>query len=112
MAMKYAIVQSGGRQYKVEEGTDILIDKLNTPIGSKFDFPQVLLYRNGETVLIGTPFVDSVEINGKIAAVIKGDKIRVSKFKAKVRYRKTMGMRPQYTKIHVENIVFKGKKVS
>lgn len=107
--MKYAVVVSGGKQYIVNEGEEFLVDKLDVVKDAKYTFPQVLLVRDEEKLLIGTPYVDEAEVSGKVLDIVKGDKITISKFKAKVHYRRKMGFRPVLTKIKIESISADGK---
>ena len=102
--MKYAIVQQGGKQYKITEGCEILVDRINDAKEGKYEFAKVLMVRDGEEIFIGQPNVTKYKVIGKLIGEVKGEKIRVSKFKAKVRYDKTIGFRPKYTKIIVEKI--------
>lgn len=97
--MKYAVVRTQGHQYKVEEGQDFLVPKADD-----FAF-EVLLVVDNEKVTMGDPIVKSHKVNLKVTdPLVKGEKIRVFKYKAKSRYRKTIGSRPQYSQIHVESI--------
>lgn len=105
--MKYAIVVSGGKQYKVSEGEEIKIDKLKAIKGDKYPFQQILLIRSDDDIAIGTPYVTKGEVMGKIIGEEKGEKITISKFKAKVHYRRKMGFRPLYTKVKIESISLK-----
>lgn len=102
--MKYAVIISGGKQYKVSEGNTILVDNLDGENGKTINFPQILLVRTEKSIIIGNPFVEGANVCGKILDTVLGKKINVIKFKAKVRYRRKIGFRPQYTKILIENI--------
>jgi large subunit ribosomal protein L21 len=106
--MNYAIIKTGGKQYQVEEGKEILVDRIEAVEASSVDFPDVLLTRLGDDVLVGTPIVADARVTGKLVEQVKGDKIRVSKFKAKVNYRKTMGFRAQLSRILIESITVGG----
>ncbi len=108
--MKYAVIQSGGKQYKVEEGKEILIDRLNCQEGEKVNFDRILLVRTDEEILIGDPLVKGAKVSGRLIKEIKGKKLKVSKFKAKVRYRKTIGFRPKYSQVLIEKISLVKKK--
>lgn len=100
--MKYAVVRIGGKQYKVEEGKEILVDKLIDP--KKFE-ADVLLTVDGDKVKVGKPKVDGGKVTLKVVTEVeKGEKIDVYKFKAKSRYKKHTGFRPQYTRLSVEKI--------
>ncbi len=107
--MKYAIIQSGGKQYKVSEGDEILVDKLDSEKGKPYAFPQVLMVRNEDDLLIGTPTVSSAKVTGQLSDPVKGKKISIFKYKAKVHYRRKMGFRPLYTKVKIESISLKSK---
>lgn len=102
--MQYAIIQSGGKQYKVSEKEEITVDRLSAEEGSDYLFPEVLLIKSEDNLYIGEPVVSSAVVSGKVIKHIKGDKVRVSKFKAKVNYRRTIGFRPYQTKVLIEKI--------
>jgi large subunit ribosomal protein L21 len=102
--MKYAIIQSGGKQYKVVEGGFVEVDKIDLEEGKDFVFEDVLLVSNDGVAKIGQPQVKGASVSGKIDSQFKGDKIRVAKFKAKARYRRVQGFRPQLTRIKIEKI--------
>lgn len=105
--MKYAVIKTGGKQYKVHEGEEILVDKLKITAGSKYIFPEVLFVRDEDKIHIGNPHVAKAGVTGKVMGDVKGKKITVTKFKAKVHYRKRMGFRPQYSKVLIEAIKLK-----
>ena len=101
--MKYAVLESGGKQHLVSEGEKIAVDKLNEEDGKKYQFSKVLMIRDEEKIVIGTPYIKNALVEGKIINQTKGEKIKVSKFRAKVRYRRTIGFRPLYTNILIDN---------
>lgn len=107
----YAVIKANGKQYRVAEGEIVTIDKIEGKEGDKIDFPEVLLVVDGEKVQIGQPTVTGVKVTAKILAQFKGEKIRVARFKAKVRYRRVKGFRPLLTKIQIEKIVTAGPKL-
>lgn len=99
---KYAVVKLQGKQYQVSEKDEILVDKVKDL--KKID-PEVLLFVDGDKVKVGTPTVPGVKVKVKVLEEMqKGTKIDVYKFKAKSRYRKHIGFRPQLTKLLVEKI--------
>ena len=102
--MKYAIIDSGGKQYKVIEGGLVEVDKIDLESGKDYTFEKVLLVSNDGVATIGQPHVNGASVSGKIIAQVKGDKIRVAKFKAKARYRRVQGYRHQFTRIQIEKI--------
>jgi large subunit ribosomal protein L21 len=101
--MKYAIIKTGGKQYKVSEGDIIEVDKLPEKDG-KVVFEEVLFLVDGTNVKIGKPTVKGQAVIGKVLGVLKGKKIRVSKFKSKVRYRRVSGFRASLTKVQIETV--------
>ena len=108
LTMKYAIVTSGGKQYRVSEGETVVVDQLPVAVDSVYEFPEVLLFVDGD-VQVGKPSLTDVTVSGKVIEHTKGEKIRVSKFKAKAKYRRTTGFRAALTKIQIEHISQKTK---
>lgn len=98
--MNYAVIRLNGKQYKVSEGEEILIDRLADP---KVE-PEVLLVADGDKVSVGKPIVSGSKVKIKILGEEMGEKIHGLKYKAKSRYRKHWGFRPQYTKLLIEKI--------
>jgi len=98
--MKYAVARINGRQYRVEEGMEILIDRLD----GKAVVPEVLMISDENAVKVGTPVLDKVKINVKVLGEEKGDKVNVRKFRAKSRYRRRMGFTPLYTRVQIGKI--------
>jgi large subunit ribosomal protein L21 len=99
---KFAVIRIGGKQYKVSEGEEILVDKLSDL--TKID-PEVLLFVDGEKIEIGTPVLSKIKVKVKVLVGLeKGEKIRIFKYKAKSRERKHTGFRPQYTRLLIEKI--------
>ena len=104
--MKYAIIQSGGKQYKAVPGETIQVDKLPNQVDDKVVLDQVLFIADGvKKVTIGTPLVKGAKVQTTVTDQIKGPKIRVFKYKPKVRYRKRQGHRQKYTLLRVDKIV-------
>lgn len=102
--MDYAVIKTGGKQYKVSEGETIEVDKLAASQDGVVNFDQVLLVVRENKVEIGTPTMAGVTVKAKVLEQKKGEKIRVAKFKSKVRYRRVMGFRPLLTKVKIEKI--------
>lgn len=103
--MEYAVFKSGGKQYKVSLGDVVEVEKLEVKEGDELSLDSVLFYALDNIYKIGTPVLSDVKLTGKVLAQIKGKKIRVSKFKSKVRYRRVGGHRQLLTKIKIEKIV-------
>lgn len=104
MLVKYVVVKIGGSQYKVKEGDEIEVDRLSANDG-EIELEKVLLLIDDNQITIGQPTIEDIKIKAKILSQLKGDKIRVSRFKAKSRYRKVKGFRPSLTKIKIVGIV-------
>ena len=101
----YAIVAAGGKQYRVEPGQRLEIDKLDVAPGSTIDLPEVLLIADGESVTVGQPTVPGARVVAEVLREVKGKKIIVFKYKAKVRYRRKTGHRQRYSQVVVRDIV-------
>ena len=99
----YAIIKTGGKQYNVEEGKVITIEKLDVSEGDKVTFEEVLLL-SGDTVKIGQPIVEGAKVIAKVLAQGKEKKIRIFKYKAKSNYRRRQGHRQPFTKVQIEKI--------
>lgn len=102
--MKYAVVKIGGKQYLVEEGCQLDVDKLPYQEGEKINFDQVLLLVDGDKISIGQPILKDIKVSAKIINHHKGRKIRVAKFKAKTGYRRVRGFRPSFTSVLINKI--------
>lgn len=99
---KYAVVRIGGKQYKAIEGKEILVDKLADP--KKFS-AEVLLMVDEEKVQVGKPVLKDAKIKIKVVTDMeKGEKVEIYKFKAKSRYKRHTGFRPQFTRLLIEKI--------
>lgn len=99
----YAIIATGGKQYRVSEGDVIYVEKLDAQADSTVSFDVLLMGGDGE-VKVGTPVVDGVKVEGKVVGQIRGEKIVVFKYKAKKNYRRKQGHRQPYTKIEITKI--------
>ena len=100
----YAVVESGGKQYRVEEGDTLRVEKLPGDVGQTIAFDNVLLYSDGETVKVGQPVLSDVAVNGHIVEQGKADKIIVFKYKRRKRFRRKQGHRQQYTAVKIDKI--------
>ncbi len=99
----YAVIETGGKQYKVSENQIVFVEKLDLEIGKKIDFDALLVEKDGE-VKIGAPFVQGVKVKGEVVEHGKGDKLVVFKYKAKKNYRRKYGHRQPFTKIKIMSI--------
>lgn len=100
-----AIIELGGKQYTVEQGTTLIVDHQHQDVGSSFDVGAMLLASaDAKTVKVGTPIVDGSKVTLKVEEHLKGEKVRVFKIKAKKRYMRTQGFRPHQTRLTVTAI--------
>lgn len=100
--MQYAIIQTGGKQYQVELGQELLVELLHAEGLVTFD--QVLLVVDGDKVEVGTPTVAGTVVTATVIGDVKGEKIDILRYKSKSRYRKHTGHRQKYTKVKIESI--------
>ncbi|MBR2216583.1 MAG: 50S ribosomal protein L21 [Selenomonadaceae bacterium] len=100
----YAIIATGGKQYKVAEGDTVLVEKLAVEEGESVTFDKVLTVVSDADVRVGKPYLDGVKVTGKVEVQGKGKKIRIFKYKAKSNYRRRQGHRQPYTKVLIEKI--------
>ena len=102
---KFAVIQTGGKQYIVKEGQSLRVEKLkNTLKDGVVSFDQVLLTVDGKEVKVGKPFVENAAVVAKIKAEGKAKKVTILRYKSKTRERKKKGHRQPYTEISIENI--------
>jgi large subunit ribosomal protein L21 len=100
----YAVVATGGKQYKVEEGDVLRFEKLSGDVGDEVTFDQVLLIADGEEVRIGQPLVEGAMVKGNIIEQGKSKKVIVFKYKRRKRYRRKQGHRQQFTAVKISAI--------
>ena len=102
----YAIIATGGKQYKVAEGDVIKVERLGAAAGEAVTFDQVLAVLDGENTKIGAPTVEGASVEAKVVKNGKGKKIRIFKYNPKKGYRKRQGHRQPYTKVEIGKISF------
>ena len=100
----YAIIKTGGKQYRVQEGDSIFVEKLNADVDSNVVFDQVLAVVNDGDVEVGTPVIEGAKVTAKVLAQGKEKKVLVFKYKAKSNYRRRQGHRQPFTKVAIEKI--------
>jgi len=101
----YAIIETGGKQYKITPGQTVDVDRLNVTEGGTIELSKVLLIANGDRVTVGTPIIDGAKVVATSQEEGKGKKTIVFKYKPKVRYRKKTGHRQFYTRLVIDKIV-------
>jgi large subunit ribosomal protein L21 len=100
----YAVVNTGGKQYKVQQGEVLRVEKIPGDVGSPVTFDRVLMFSDGENVNIGQPVLDNVAVEGHIVEQGKAKKIIVFKYKKRKRYRRTQGHRQTFTAVQIDSI--------
>jgi large subunit ribosomal protein L21 len=100
----YAVVATGGKQYRVEAGEILRVEKLGGEVGAEVAFDQVLMFSDGETVRIGQPLLEGAFVRGHIVEQGKSRKIIVFKFKRRKRYRRKQGHRQLFTAVKIDTI--------
>lgn len=103
--MKYAVIQTGGKQYKVFEGETLSVEKLPGQPKAKLSFDQVLLIIDDKKTDFGQPYIKKASVSAEIIEQFKDKKVRVAKFRAKSKYRRVRGHRQQLTKIKIIKIM-------
>ncbi len=102
--MKFAVIETGGKQYQVAPGLKLKIEKLETAAGSALVFDKVLLVVDGDEVNIGAPYVSGAAVEAKVLKQGKGDKKIVFKYHSKTRYRKKKGHRQLFTEVEIVSV--------
>ena len=100
----YAIIETGGKQYRVQEGDTLFVEKLDVTAGETVEFEKVLAVSNDGKLSVGTPYVEGVKVNATVVEQGKGPKVIIFKYKAKKDYRKKQGHRQPFTKVKIEKI--------
>lgn len=100
----FAVVTISGKQYKVSKGDVILVERLEEKVGDTITIPEVLLVSDEGKTKVGKPAIKGIAVKAKVLGQEKGEKINVRRFKSKVRYRKSTGFRPQFTKLEILSI--------
>ena len=100
----FAIIETGGKQYKVQDGDIIFVEKMDAQEGQTVKFDKVLALIDGENVKIGTPVVNNAQVTASVVKNGRSRKIFVFKYNAKKNYRRRQGHRQPYTKLKIENI--------
>ena len=100
----YAVIKTGGKQYKVSEGQYLRIESLKAEEGAQVEFDQVLMVADGDNVTVGAPLVDGGKVTGKILSHGRGKKVKIIKFRRRKHHRKQMGHRQNYTEVLIEKI--------
>ena len=104
----YAVIRTGGKQYKVQENQTLRVENLDGTQGASVDFDDVLLFSDGKSITLGTPNIEDVLVKAHIIDQGKDKKVIVFKQKRRKGYRRTRGHRQEYTEVHIDSIIFPG----
>ena len=100
----YAVIKTGGKQYRVSEGQTLKIEKLPNEPGDSIEFDQVLMVGEGDDIKVGSPFVDGSKVKATVVAQARAKKINIIKFKRRKHYMRRMGHRQYYTEVKITGI--------
>lgn len=101
----YAVLKSGGKQYRVRSGESVRLEALPAAVGAKVSFDQVLMVGEGESVRVGGPYVAGAQVRGTVLAHGRGEKERIFKLRRRKHSQKTQGHRQSYTEVRIDDIV-------
>ena len=100
----YAIIKSGGKQYRVKVGKVVRLEKLDVELGQSVSFDEVMLVANGDKVTVGSPTVASAKVNGEVVSHGRGKKVTIIKMKRRKKYRRKQGHRQSFTEVKISEI--------
>ncbi|EMR12633.1 50S ribosomal protein L21 [Methylophaga lonarensis MPL] len=100
----YAIVATGGKQYRVKEGEKLRIEKLSAEAGDTVELDKVLMVGEGDDIKVGAPYLEGAKVTAKVAANGRADKVKIIKFRRRKHHRKQMGHRQAFTEIEITGI--------
>jgi large subunit ribosomal protein L21 len=101
----YAVIKTGGKQYKVSAGEKLKVESIPADVGAQITLDQVLLVANGDTVTMGTPLVAGASVAATVIGHGRGEKVKIFKLRRRKHYRKTLGHRQNFTEIQINGIV-------
>ncbi len=100
----YAVIKTGGKQYRVKEGDVLKLEELTAEVGSTYEFTEVLMLTNGDKITCGTPFIAKAIVKAEIIAHARHKKIKIIKFRRRKHHMKQMGHRQNYTQVKITAI--------
>jgi len=101
----YAVIKTGGKQYRVESGAQLRIESLVADVGAAVSFDEVLLVGTGEAVKVGAPLVSGAKVKATVVAHGRGEKVKIFKMRRRKHYQKTQGHRQNFTEVRIDDIV-------
>ena len=100
----YAVIKSGGKQYRVQEGQTLKLEKIEVPTGESVDFDEVLLVADGDDVKVGAPMLEGAKVSAEIVSHGRGDKVTIIKFRRRKHHMKRQGHRQWFTEVKITGI--------
>ena len=104
----YAVVKTGGKQYRVQAGESVRVELLAAEVGASVSFGEVLLVGEGENVRVGTPFIAGAKVNATVVSHGRGEKERIFKMRRRKHFQKSQGHRQSFTEVRIDDIVAQG----
>ena len=101
----YAIIRTGGKQYRVQSGEQLRVEAIHADVGSTVSLEEVLLVGTGDSVKVGAPLVSGAQVKATVVSHGRGDKLRIFKLRRRKHYQKTQGHRQSYTELRIDDIV-------
>ena len=101
----YAVIKSGGKQYRVEAGATLRVEAIAAEVGANLSFEEVLLVGAGDAVKVGAPLVSGALVKATVLAHGRGDKVKIFKLRRRKHFQKTQGHRQSYTEVRIDDIV-------
>jgi large subunit ribosomal protein L21 len=101
----YAIIKTGGKQYRVESGEQLRVEALAADVGAAISFEEVLMVGEGDAVKVGAPFVSGAKVKATVVSHGRGEKVRIFKMRRRKHYQKSQGHRQSYTELRIDDIV-------
>ena len=100
----YAVVKTGGKQYRVQSGESVRVESLSAEVGAAVSFDEVLMVGEGESVRVGTPFLAGAKVNATVVAHGRGEKVRIFKMRRRKHFQNSQGHRQGYTEVRIDDI--------
>ncbi|MGM0703336.1 MAG: 50S ribosomal protein L21 [Pseudomonadota bacterium] len=100
----YAVIKSGGKQYRVQEGQTLKLEKIEVPTGESIDFDEVLLVGSEDDVKVGAPLVEGAKVSAEVVSHGRGEKVRIIKFRRRKHHMKRQGHRQWFTEVKITGI--------
>ena len=101
----YAVIRSGGKQYRVESGAKLRVERLSADVGAAVSFDEVLLVGGGDSVKVGAPLVSGAQVKATVLAQGRDEKVRIFKLRRRKHYQKSQGHRQSYTEVRIDDIL-------